>query len=310
MHLEEQLDEVMPMFKTFKEAQAHHKTLGIDPGDPLSTSIEEARAQQDRYFNSLLGELPEVSKVLDETVSSAQGPVSIRLTYPKSKGPFNYILFIRGAGWWAGGLDSHTQTTASLANRSGCVVCAVDYYKTPGYAYPTQVEQVIDVLKFLASRHAQFDLKGMPFLFGESAGSTIALSVAQRLRDQQQDALEGLILFYCNAGGFKPTARKYSQWVWEQYIGPGQPLDQNDAVPLQGNLGGLPRVWMAVGEDDPLIVDTQKLNDQLIQSGAKPILNILPGLPHGFLMWTATLEPALNALERAAEWIKAGMKSP
>ncbi|MEI6767526.1 MAG: alpha/beta hydrolase fold domain-containing protein [Betaproteobacteria bacterium] len=292
------------MFKTFKEAQAFHKNLGIDPGDPLSMPIEQAREKQNIYFDSLRGVLPSISKIVDLDVQGKEGPIAIRLTYPLGAAPFNYVIFIRGAGWWAGGLDSHAQTTTSLADLSSCVVCAIDYYKTPEYCYPTQVNQIIEVLSFLRAHQAQFELLGNPILFGESAGSTIALSVAQKLRDMKEDALNGLVLFYCNADGFKPTARKYSQWVWEQYVGKGRPLSDNGAVPLHEDLSNLPPVFLAVGEDDPLMGDTQKLFNQLISVGANPELHVFAQLPHGFLMWTATLEPALKALEKSAHSIK------
>ena len=296
------------MFKTFKEAQAFHKNLGIDPGDPLSMPIEQAREKQNIYFDSLKGVLPSISKIVDLEVQGKEGPIVVRLTYPLGDSPFNYVIFIRGAGWWAGGLDSHAQTTTSLADLSSSVVCAIDYYKTPEYCYPTQVNQVIEVLSFLRAHQAQYELLGKPILFGESAGSTIALSVAQKLRDMKDDALNGLVLFYCNADGFKPTARKYSQWVWEQYIGRGRPLSDNGAVPLQEDLSNLPPVFLAVGEDDPLIGDTQKLFNQLIAVGANPELNVLAHLPHGFLMWTATLEPAFKALEKSAHSIQRWFK--
>jgi len=296
------------MFKTFQEAQAFHKKLGLDPGDPLSMPIQEAREKQNLYFDSLKGVLPSVSKILDLYVEGQEGPIPVRLTYPLGLGPFHCVIFIRGAGWWAGGLDSHSQTTTTLADLSSCVVCAIDYYKTPEYCYPTQVNQVIEVLNHLCARQAQYQIQGKPILFGESAGSTIALSVAQKLRDLNDDALHGLVLFYCNADGFKPFARKYSQWVWEQYIGKGRPMNQNGAVPLQEDLNNLPPIWLAVGEDDPLIADTQKLFNQLSALGATPQLCIIPQLPHGFLMWTASLEPALKALEKASHVIKSWFK--
>jgi acetyl esterase len=46
----------------------------------------------------------------------------------------------------------------------------------------------------------------------------------------------------------------------------------------------------------------------LIALGANPELNVFPHLPHGFLMWTATLEPALKALEKSAHSIKSWFK--
>lgn len=292
------------MFKSFKDAQAHHKALGITPGDPLSTSILDARRHQDQYFESLKGQMPEVGQVLNQCVDTSYGSMNIRLIYPKENGPFGYIVFVRGAGWWAGNLDSHMQTMTTLANATSMVVCGVDYYKAPEYHYPTQVNQVIEALDHLNRNQIDLGLNGKGFLFGESAGATIALSVAQSLRDQDKPILAGLILFYCNADGFKPKAREYSQWVWLQYMGVSQPVIEHDAVPLQRPVDGLVPIWIGVGEDDALIGDSLKLKNQLTECGASPIYRVFPGLPHGFLMWTAVLEPALDALGEACDVLK------
>jgi acetyl esterase len=297
------------MFKTFNEAQAFHKTLAIQAADPLTSDIEAARAQQNLYFDSLKGTLPAVEKVLNQTIKTAAGDMNIRLIYPTGPGPFGYVVFVRGAGWWAGGLDSHMQTLTTLANLSSMVVCAVDYYKTPEHHYPTQVHQVIDTLEYLQAHRVALDLKGRGFLFGESAGATIALSVSQHLRDRKNHMLAGLILFYCNADGYKPKAREYSRWVWMQYMGVDQAVIEHEAVPLQQSLENLPQMWIGVGGDDPLIADSEKLRDQLAAVGETPDYKVFAGLPHGFLMWTATLEPALEALRQACDVLQGWSRS-
>jgi acetyl esterase len=292
------------MFDTYQEAANAQAHTGIKPADPLKLPIEQARAQQDLYFKTLNQDLPAVAKVEDTTIQGPYGEIPIRLVYPNTYQTMRYIIFIRGAGFWAGSLDSHARTMRTLALESGCVVCGIDYHRAPDFHFPAQRNEVITLVEYLKNHHQQLGIYGKPVLFGESAGATIALSSAQGLRDKAKNELAGLILFYNNAGGFKPEAREYSQWVWKQYLGPDTDLFDTQAVPLLGSVDNLPPIWQGVGADDPLITDTQKLADQLRALGKEPEVKVYPKLPHGFLMWTGNLRPALEALRDSVTIIK------
>ena len=198
-------------------------------------------------------------------------------------------------------MDSHSTTTRSLANLSDCAVCAIDYRRTPEYRFPTQRDEVVAVLKWLQSEHQRLGIKSDQFvLFGESAGATIALSVALKLRDDKNPVIAGLSLFYTNAAGPKPTSRAYSQWVWEQYLGhPGLSTDSN-AVPLLDSLNDMPPVWIGVGDDDPLKDDSCQLYEKLSKNSSQVSMKVYPQLPHAFLMYSGTLLPALDALKEAS----------
>jgi len=292
------------LFASYSEAAKAQAESGITSADPLKLAIEQARAQQDLYFQTLNQDLPQVAKISDLKVPSPHGEVAIRLVYPDLVQAKSYIVFVRGGGFWAGNLDSHARTMRSLALLSGSVVCAIDYRRTPEFHFPVQRNEIVSVLDYLQTHQESLGILGCPVLFGESAGATLALSAAQYLRDQNQDQLAGLVLFYNNAGGFKPNARAYSQWVWKQYLGPHLATDDPQAVPLLGDLGRLPPVWIGVGEDDPLMTDSQKLAELLKVHGQDPILRVYQALPHGFLMWTGSLQPAFNALQESVEAIK------
>jgi len=289
------------MFNHFKEAANAQAQSGIKSADPLTQPLYQARLQQEQYFQTLNQDLPEVAKVEDRLIAGPSGEIPIRLVYPKTAEPTRYLIFIRGAGFWAGSLDSHARTMRTLALESGCVVCGIDYRRAPDFHFPVQRNEVITVLEYLKSEQISLGIYGKPVLFGESAGATIALSAAQALRDQNNNLLAGLILFYNNAGGFKPEAREYSQWVWQQYLGPNTALDNPEATPLLGSVTGLPPIWQGVGADDPLITDTNKLAHQLKAIGIDPQVKTFPNLPHGFLMWTGTLQPALDALRESVQ---------
>ena len=292
------------MFATFSEAAQEQASSGCKAADPLTIEIDVARAQQDLYFQSLNQGLPDIAHEKNIQIPGPSGTIPIRLTYPNHSTSLPCIIFIRGAGWWAGSLDSHARTARTLALLSGCVVCAIDYRRTPEYQYPTQRDEVLCLISWLQKNATQLGISEKLALFGESAGATIALSTALTLRDRLDSSLAGLALFYTNAGGPKPSARPYSQWVWKQYLGHDGLSQDANAVPLLDNLHGLPQTWLGVGDDDPLINDTLEVHQKIISSGGKSTLAIYPRLPHAFVMYSGSLQPAYDALETASLALK------
>ena len=131
------------MFETYKEAAAQQPRSGAPAADPTTTPLAEDCAQQDRYFQSLHVDPPRMAASRDFQVGGAHGDTPICIVYPRTHTPLHCIVFVRGSGFWAGGIDSHVQTIHTLAHLSGCAVCAVDYRRTPEYAYPVQRDEVL-----------------------------------------------------------------------------------------------------------------------------------------------------------------------
>lgn len=289
------------VFQTYAEAAAALALTGVGPADPLIVPIEKAREQQAAYFDALNGDLPVIARIDTLSIKGPAGTIPLRLHYPSHQSDLPVIVFVRGAGWWAGSLDSHARTMRSLALLTGCAVCGIDLRRTPEFRYPTQRDELLTTLRWLRTNAASHGLRrSEPVLFGESAGATVALSAAIAQRETGEAGTAGLVLFYANAGGPRPQARAYSQWVWAQYLGHGGLSSDRSAVPLLDTLNGLPPVWLGVGEADPLLGDTLALDQRLTVAGNTPTLMRYVGLPHAFVMWTGTLAPALAALEDAA----------
>lgn len=289
------------MFQTYAEAAKALADAGIKASDPLALDISQARAQQDLYFAHFNRDLPPIAQAQDLRIPGPAGEIALRLYRPSQGDALPVIVFVRGAGWWAGALDSHARTMIQLAQLSGCAVCGVDFRRTPEYRYPVQRDEVLAAIRWLHGHGAEHGLRvAAPVLFGESAGATLCLSAAMALRDRGEAPPAGMVLFYTNAGGPKPSARAYSQWVWQQYLGHEGPSSDAGAVPLQGDMHALPPMWLGVGEDDPLMGDTLALAGKLQAAKVAHELVRYPGLPHGFVMWSGVLQPALGALHSAA----------
>jgi acetyl esterase len=293
------------LFTSYKDAAAAQARTGHSAADPLTLPIEQARAQQDLYFQSLNGSIPAVSQSEDLEIQGPHGALALRLARPSEESGLPCIVFVRGAGWWAGGIDSHARTINTLANLSGCAVCAVDYRRTPEHAYPVQRDEVLATIEWLRREGERHDLAANRLvLFGESAGATLCLSAAIKLRDERAPLPAGLVLFYPNSGGPNPTARAYSQWVWQQYLGSSDPAATPGSVPMLQDLHGLPPIWLGCGEADPLMKDSEALARKLESAGVRHSLTRYPDLPHAFVMFSATLGPALDALSEAAAAVR------
>jgi acetyl esterase len=284
------------LYETFDEAADVLAATGVASADPLAVSLHQARMHQETKFLAALSnrvDLPSVASTQDFNFDG----LSLRRFTPflldDSKPP---ILYVRGGGWWYGTLDTHERTMRLIASISRRVVFGVDYTRTPEAHYPVQKNQVIAAAGNICDH---FSEHGKLVLFGESAGATLALSAAQELRDYGSKSIVGLVLFYGNYAGPQPSKRAYSQWVWHQYLGTLEPSVNPYAIPLFGSMEGLPVIWLCVGERDALLSDTLALTDKLHHAKSPFTLTRYPGLPHGFVMWSAWVRPALEAIVQA-----------
>jgi acetyl esterase len=285
----------------YTKAAALIKEAGAEPADPLTTPIEAAREKQDRYFAFLAQDPPPVESISDFQVPGPAGNFATRIYYPTAEREKPVIVFVRGAGWWAGGLDSHDRTMRLLAKESGFAVCGVDYHRAPEQHYPTQLNEVLAAISWLRERGASLGVDAKRIvLCGESAGANLCSLAAVHLTRHAPKALCGLVLFYGNYAAPKPATRAYSKWVWSQYLGTDEQNANPDAVPLQADVAGLPPCWLGVGDADPLLDDTLRFCEKLRMARVSCEVKRYAGLPHAFVMLNRLFEPAANAVCDAA----------
>jgi acetyl esterase len=263
--------------------------------------LAEARGAQDRYFAFLAQDPPAVESVSDFEVTGPVGTVATRIYHPSARRDSPVIVFVRGAGWWAGSLDSHDRTMRLLARESGFAVCGVDYHRAPEHHYPTQLDEVLAAVRWLRDGGARLGVNPKRMvMIGESAGANLSLLTAVHLRREAPKTLSGLALFYGNYAAPKPASRAYSKWVWTQYLGTDPENAEPDAVPLEADVAGLPPCWLGVGEADPLLDDTLRMCEKLRFARVACHVKRYPGLPHAFVMLSRIFEPAAAAIRDAA----------
>jgi acetyl esterase len=294
-----------PQDPGYAAAAARIEAAGFKAGDPSSAPLHEARATQDRYFEFLNQDAPGGLAIDDLSIPGPHGEIPLRIYRPVGAppGPLPVLVFMRGSGWWAGSLDSHGRVMRLGALHSGCAVLGIDYRRTPEHRQPTQVQELLATLAWLRADGGRHGLDGRRcVLWGESAGATVALVAAMRLRDEGAPLPAALLLFYGNFDGPKPTLRAQSRWFWEQYLGSATMDPEPSAIPARQPVEGLPPTWLGVGDLDPLLTDTLTMHERMEAAGVRCTLKRYPGLPHAFMNLTRFFPGAVDALGDATRF--------
>lgn len=291
------------------ELQDRLKSQGAGQADPTSQPLAEARAQQDRYFAAVNADLPDVASVEDITIDAGRGKLAARIYRPGGAKSDAFIVFVRGAGWWAGGLDSHQGICRAIALATGRTVVAVDYRRSPEHVFPTQRDDVTSSVAWLLEHAGQLQLPPQALLWGESAGASLCVLAWDQMRRQAHGArVRALVLFYGNLGGPRENLRAQSKWVWRQYLGPAWESPPPAAVPCKVDPEGMPPVWLGVGDADPLIEDSFQFARLLHEAKRPHRLHVYPGMPHGFTVYTRQSDIAGKAMADAADFVDAALQ--
>jgi acetyl esterase len=207
------------------------------------------------------------------------------------------LLYLHGGGKVVGGLDSHDDICAELAERAGLIVVAVDYRLAPEHRFPAAFDDCWAVLEALADGRLGFDMDRI-VVAGDSAGGNLAAGLALKARDLGRPRLDGQILIYpglggdmsrgsyveqANAPGLSTDDLRYYKRI---YVGP--PDDPNHAskfaFPLnETNYAGLPPAFLVAADWDPLRDDCADYAAKLTCAGVTAEVRHEPLLMHAFL---------------------------
>jgi acetyl esterase len=235
------------------------------------------------------------------TVPTDAGPLRLRIYTPRSAGR-GTLVYLHGGGWVFGSLDSHNGLCWSLACAAGATVAAVDYRLAPEDPFPAALDDAFAAVRWVAARDERVAVAG------DSAGAALALAVAMRARDEGGPRLAAQFLLYPptvpgGLGGEEPQApssafltRAEMEWYWSRYL-PSESVRTNPlAVPLLGDLHGLPLTHVVVAGLDPLHPEGVDLAGRLGDAGVEVTLRDYREMVHGFMLFTADLSAGREAI--------------
>src|SRR5262245_14576798 len=261
---------------------------------------------------------PAMQETKKTTVPTRHGAVRIRIHRP-SEGVLPGLVYLHGGGWTVFSLDTHDRVMREYASRADCCVIGVDYALSPEHKYPVALEQVVDVVNWLAERCAKLGLHCKRIAIGsDSAGGNLAVATCLTRRDQK--AVPPLVAMLLHYGAFishcsENACRRYGgpeymlgceemTGYWCNYMRSDADAEDPLVCPLLASLTGLPPAFLAIGECDILAEQNREMAAQLRGAGVATQSVVYPGASHSFIEAMSIAGVSNQPLSDASSWLK------
>ncbi|MGF6701050.1 acetyl esterase [Paraburkholderia sp. MM5496-R1] len=299
------------------------RASALYPSHHAAMTPREQRELYDRYAATLTPPLPSELTTRDASFRTDAGhAIPLRLYRHRAKASEHgtirgTVLYFHGGGFVLGSLNSHQMVTARLAADTGLDVIAVDYRLAPEHRVPAAHDDCLEITRAALNHRLPFDLpeRAALQLAGDSAGGTLAASVALRLRDECASGVRGIALVYPMLGTEPQLPARDNESdapmltladvhkFRDAYWGKGEEADPTPGpawtIPLAATrFDGLPPTLAIGAEHDPLRDDARVFVERIREAGGDARLLVGTGLVHG--CWRALeTSPGVQAMHRA-----------
>ena len=267
------------------------------PADAVNFTMAEQRAFYNKYCAHFRKPRPSSIGVADFKVDK----IACRRYMPKS--PNAKLLYLHGGGFVVGGLESHDDICAELAEGANVEVIAVEYRLAPEHPFPAAFDDCWAVLEKI----------GACIVAGDSAGGNLAAALCLKSRDDNGPKIAGQVLIYPGLGGDMTKGSYITQanapgfttsdviYYRDTYHGGGhkyaEPLRETDYRTL-------PPAFLVAAGLDPLHDDAIEYAAKLTASGVQATVREEPLLVHAFLRARHMSQPAAASFQAIIAAIK------
>ncbi len=246
-----------------------------------------------KRFRSIcsLGRSPKIAYVSDHTICGK----NVRYYKNSLPGhPRHTLLYFHGGGFVLGSIKSHDILARRIAKYCDINVLSIEYSLAPEHKFPTQIKESANIIDSILKSRPSFIDDGKLLIGGDSAGGTIAASLAT----QYSHHLAGLFLLYpmLDLSKEHPSVIKNGvkknfltadmiRYFINQYVPNVSKRKQPSVSPLFAPRDTLLPSFIATGSLDPFI-DESKLYAQRLKDANIPHRFISPpSTIHGFMQF-------------------------
>ena len=275
----------------------------------LFTTEEESggllglRRGYDRFFSQFRPSAG--TDVTDVTVGSTTG---IEIMPPAIPPGGRVALHFHGGGYCFGSAACSVEYGERLARAVSGTCLALEYRLAPEYPYPASLEDALTAWSWLTERHPPSNI----LLSGESAGCGLALALAMKLRDKNDDLPAGIIALSpfvdCTLKsasidrleGEDPIIERdtltYMVTNYFQATAASDPF----VSPIYGDFAGLPPLLIQAGRNEVLVDEATRLDRVAKDANVDVTCELYDERLHIFSMF-----PFLPNAERALDSVAA-----
>jgi arylacetamide deacetylase-like 3/4 len=98
------------------------------------------------------------------------------------------IIWCHGGYWLIYDVEDYDQLMYTLSNRTRSLVASIDYKKSPEFKYPTALNEIYDVTKYLIQNTQKYNIDAKRIaIAGDSTGGNMATALTHKLRMENID---------------------------------------------------------------------------------------------------------------------------
>jgi acetyl esterase len=246
----------------------------------------------------------ELFSVRDISIKLDKRDIPIRIYNPGGEGLKQVLIYVHGACWVAGSLDSHDEVARYLAKESDSIVIGIDYRLAPEFKYPAAHNDVYDAVKWIWNNSEQLNIDKSKFAIGgESAGAYFAAATTLRaLKDPDAPKISFQLLVYAalDGGG--------SSWAEckAQYFENTADVRSDFGSPLWAqSFAGVPTTFNIFGQYEISRVEEELFMKKLAEHGVSTHSFMVENVEHDVVRW-AKVTGDLIAHKKAIEYITIG----
>lgn len=243
----------------------------------------------------------------DLTIPGLYGPVAARLYKPVAAANLPVFVFQHGGGFRIGYPAANDREMREIAARWGGAVLSIDYVHVPEHVFPDAVLETAAVFEWLGANAGTLGLNPERIAFGgASAGGAVSLGAAIELRGRRPGLLKAGCLLYTvfddtlddesmrlfGNGEFFLT-RDYCGQIYDSYM-PDRAM-RADPRAFAGKLddfAGLPPLFIAPAEYDPLRDGATRFAAKLAAAGHPHRIKVYPKVLHAFFGYSRMMDRA------------------
>ena len=250
----------------------------------------------------------ELFSVKDISVELDGRNVAIRIYDPSDNHndsrPKPVFIYVHGACWVAGSLESHDEVSRYLAKQSNAMVIAIDYRLAPEFKYPAGHNDVYDTVKWIWDNAASLNIDQSKFAIGgESAGAYFAAATTLRTLQEvnaPKIAFQVLVFAALDGGGSSWTECK------DQYFENPEDVRSDYGSPVWAqDYASMPPTFNVFGQFEPSRAEQELFIRKLAEQGVSTRSFMVKNVGHDVVNWLQVAGD-LAAHKKAIEYMNTG----
>ncbi len=232
---------------------------------------------------------------------------------PKDRMDDKLLLYLHGGAYVLGGCDMYRQMVSHMARAGRIQALLPEYRLSPEHKYPAAIDDAVGIYRTLL----QQGIKPESIVFaGDSAGGGLAVATLLALRDAGDPLPAATVLlspFLDVSGSGESMQSRAMQDPWfhaedvstiADYYCAADQRREPLVSPVFADVGGLPPLYIQVGDDEILLSDSERIAQKIEVAGGEVELEVWPEMWHVFQMFIGKMPESGRAIRKIGDYVR------